>query len=55
MLLVTFGVMVYRVTINVVLIRTTTMPLITNKYSAVIASSMGAVMSGLFIFIFKSV
>ncbi|XP_048524159.1 anoctamin-4 isoform X2 [Dendroctonus ponderosae] len=53
MILVTFGVMVYRVSVNVVLIKSKSIPLIRNKYRSLIASITGAMLSGVFIFIFK--
>uniref|UniRef100_A0AAR5Q880 Anoctamin n=1 Tax=Dendroctonus ponderosae TaxID=77166 RepID=A0AAR5Q880_DENPD len=46
MILVTFGVMVYRVSVNVVLIKSKSIPLIRNKYRSLIASITGAMLSG---------
>ncbi|CAG9766699.1 unnamed protein product [Ceutorhynchus assimilis] len=57
MILVTFGVMIYRVTVNTILIQSPTpeiMPeVMRNKYRGLFASVSGALISAVFIFIFK--
>ncbi|XP_050303777.1 anoctamin-3-like [Anthonomus grandis grandis] len=53
MLAATFGVMIYRLTVNVVLMKTHELEVLNNKYKTMVASITGAVISGVFIFIFK--
>lgn len=54
--LATFGVMVYRVTVKTLLAEKSTIQIVSKKRSrTLIASLTGALMSGIFIFIFKAV
>lgn len=54
--LATFGVMVYRVTVKTLLAQTSTIQIVSkSKFRTMIASLTGALMSGVFILIFKAV